>query len=189
MNRLGWLVLWAFLLVGGCFWLLQGEESPIRQSRPNMIPPASGAALIIPVAGVSSAELADTWGQSRAGGARAHDAIDIMAPRGTTVLAARSGIVEKLFESGDGGLTAYVRSSDGRWVDYYAHLDRYRPGLVEGQTVPQGAAIGTVGSTGNAAPDAPHLHFSVKRMRPGEAWHEGEAVNPFPLLAGRQGPG
>ncbi|NJC33172.1 murein DD-endopeptidase MepM/ murein hydrolase activator NlpD [Sphingomonas jejuensis] len=189
MNRLGWLVLSAFLLVGGCFWLLQGEGSPIAQRQPSMIPPYGGTALIIPVAGVSSAALVDTWGQSRAGGARSHDAIDIMAPRGTAVLAARAGRVEKLFQSGDGGLTAYLRSSDGRWVDYYAHLDRYRPGLAEGQTVPQGAAIGTVGSTGNASPDGPHLHFSVKRMGAGESWHEGEAINPFPLLAGRRGPG
>ncbi|WP_156457939.1 M23 family metallopeptidase, partial [Sphingomonas sp. Leaf412] len=69
-------------------------------------------------------------------------------------------------------------------VYYYAHLDDWRPGLAEGQAVRTGATIGTVGSTGNASPEAPHLHFEVKRMRGGERWWQGEAVNPYPLLVG-----
>lgn len=143
------------------------------------------AGLAIPVAGVRPSELADTYTQARAGGARVHDAIDIMAPHGRPVVAAAPGRVEKLFLSqGGGGITAYVRSNDGQWVYYYAHLESYAPGLAEGARVGRGDPIGTVGSTGNANPDGPHLHFAIHRMQAGERWHEGSAVNPYPLLAG-----
>jgi len=145
------------------------------------------AGLAIPVAGVKAEQLADTYTQARAGGARVHDAIDIMAPHGTPVLAAAPGTVEKLFLSkGGGGITAYVRSEDGRWIYYYAHLQAYAPGLKEGQKLRQGGLIGTVGSTGNASPAGPHLHFAIHRMAAGEDWHEGTAVNPYPLLAGKR---
>lgn len=145
------------------------------------------AGLAIPVAGVKQADLVDTFTQSRAGGARAHDAIDIMADEGTPVLAAAPGTVEKLFYSdGGGGITAYVRSDDGKWTYYYAHLASYAPGLKEGQKVKQGQLIGRVGHTGNASPDGPHLHFAINRMEPGQKWYDGEPVNPYPLLAGKQ---
>ena len=148
------------------------------------------AGLAVPVAGIRPTQLSDTFTQARAGGARAHDAIDIMAPRGTPVVAAASGKVEKIFDSkGGGGLTVYVRSPDHRWVYYYAHLDRYAPGLREGQEVKRGTPLGTVGSTGNASPDGPHLHFAIHRMGRGEKWHEGSAVNPYPLLAGKKASG
>jgi peptidoglycan LD-endopeptidase LytH len=148
------------------------------------------AGLAIPVAGIKASQLSDTFTQARAGGARAHDAIDIMAPRGTPVVAAAPGKVEKLYDSkGGGGITVYVRSPDGQWLYYYAHLDRYAPGLAEGQTVQRGTPLGTVGSTGNANPEGPHLHFAIHRMRPGEKWYEGSAVNPYPLLAGRRASG
>ncbi|QPQ56206.1 M23 family metallopeptidase [Allosphingosinicella flava] len=144
------------------------------------------AGLAIPVAGVKPEQLIDTFTQARAGGSRIHDAIDIMAPRGTPVLAAAPGTVEKLFFSeGGGGVTAYVRSPDKLWTYYYAHLDRYAPGLEEGKAVQRGTPIGTVGSTGNASPEGPHLHFAINRMQPGESWHEGSPINPYPLLAGR----
>ena len=88
-----------------------------------------------PVAGVQADQLLDTYTQARAGG-RPHDAIDIMAPAGTPVVAAAEGTVEKLFFSqGGGGITAYVRSPDRRWTYYYAHLQGYAPGLREGQRV------------------------------------------------------
>ena len=148
------------------------------------------AGLAIPVAGIKGSQLSDTFTQARAGGARAHDAIDIMAPRGTPVVAAAPGKVEKLFDSkGGGGITAYVRSADGQWLYYYAHLDRYAPGLKEGQAVQRGTPLGTVGSTGNANPAGPHLHFAIHRMRPGEKWYQGSAVNPYPLLAGKRSSG
>jgi murein DD-endopeptidase MepM/ murein hydrolase activator NlpD len=145
------------------------------------------AGLAIPVAGIKPEQLLDTYNQARAGGARVHDAIDIMAPHGTPVLAAAPGTVEKLFLSkGGGGITAYVRSNDNRWIYYYAHLEEYAPGLQEGQKVERGTRIGTVGSTGNASPDGPHLHFAIHRMEPGDDWHAGSPVNPYPLLAGKQ---
>lgn len=142
--------------------------------------------LAIPVAGVKPAQLVDTFTQARAGGARVHDAIDIMAPEGTAVLAAAPGTVEKLyFSNGGGGISAYVRSDDGRWNYYYAHLRDYAPGIREGQKVPRGALLGYVGHTGNASPDGPHLHFAINAMQAGETWHQGTPINPYPLLAGR----
>ena len=156
-------------------------------SRPRAVPAAPGATLAVPVAGVTPDALVDTYTQSRAGGARSHDAIDIMARAGTPVVAAASGSVEKLFESDDGGRTIYIRSGDGNWVYYYAHLQDYAPGLAEGQAIRAGDPLGRVGSTGNADAAAPHLHFAVMRMSPGDAWHEGLAVNPYPLLAGKRG--
>lgn len=159
--------------------------SPDPTPRTELVLGPSGIA--IPVAGVKAGDLQDTYTQSRAGGARVHNAIDIMAPRGTPVVAAAPGKVEKLFFSnGGGGITAYVRSPDGRWMFYYAHLDAYAPGLKEGQAVKQGDAIGTVGSTGNANPGGPHLHFAINKMGAGEKWYEGTPINPYPLLAGKR---
>jgi murein DD-endopeptidase MepM/ murein hydrolase activator NlpD len=145
------------------------------------------AGLAIPVAGVKPGQLVDTFTQARAGGSRPHDAIDIMAPAGTPVISAASGRIEKLFFSqGGGGISAYVRSDDGRWTYYYAHLQEYAPGLAEGQRVARGTMIGRVGSTGNANPAGPHLHFAINRMNPGEKWYQGAPINPYPLLAGKQ---
>lgn len=142
--------------------------------------------LAIPVAGVAPADLIDTYGQDRDGGARDHNAIDIMAPAGTPVIAAADGVVEKLyFSEGGGGISAYVRSDDGQWIHYYAHLQAYAPGLAEGQRLRRGDAVGLVGSTGNAEDAGPHLHFAIHAMGPGEAWHEGTPINPYPLLAGQ----
>jgi murein DD-endopeptidase MepM/ murein hydrolase activator NlpD len=145
--------------------------------------------LLIPVADVRAAQLGDTFSEARAGGRRVHDAIDIMALRGTPVIAAAAGTVEKLyFSNGGGGITIYVRSIDGSWMYYYAHLDGYAPGLHEGQRISQGDVIGRVGFTGNASAAGPHLHFAILRMAPNERWWQGRAINPYPLLAGRRSP-
>jgi murein DD-endopeptidase MepM/ murein hydrolase activator NlpD len=144
------------------------------------------AGLALPVAGVKPNQLTDTYTQARAGGARVHDAIDIMAAEGTPVIAAAPGTVEKIFYSdGGGGNTVYVRSLDGRWTYYYAHLSAYAPGLREGQAVRRGSPIGYVGHTGNANPDGPHLHFAINRMEQGQKWYQGSPINPYPLLAGK----
>jgi murein DD-endopeptidase MepM/ murein hydrolase activator NlpD len=162
--------------------------SPDPTPRAELVLGPTGVA--IPVAGVKAGELQDTYTQSRSGGARVHNAIDIMASHGTPVVAAAPGTVEKLFNSkGGGGITAYVRSPDGRWMYYYAHLQAYAPGLKEGQLVRQGDAIGTVGSTGNANPAGPHLHFAINKMNPGEKWYDGTPINPYPLLAGTKSGG
>ena len=142
--------------------------------------------LAIPVAGVKPGQLVDTFTAARAGGARRHDAIDIMAPEMTPVYAAAPGTVEKLFyANGGGGVTAYVRSDDKRWTYYYAHLNSYAPGLAEGQHLARGSAIGFVGHTGDASADGPHLHFAINAMQPSEKWYQGAPINPYPLLAGK----
>ncbi len=145
------------------------------------------AGLAVPVASVKQDELVDTFTQARAGGARVHDAIDIMAPAGRPVIAAAPGTVEKIFFSnGGGGKTVYVRSDDRRWTYYYAHLQDYAAGLREGQRVQRGQVLGTVGSTGNASPAGPHLHFAINRMQPGQKWYHEDPINPYPLLAGKK---
>lgn len=142
--------------------------------------------LVIPVEGVQPRQLVDTFTQARAGGLRRHDAIDIMAPIGTPVLAAVAGRVEKLFLSRDGGNTIYLRSPDKRVIYYYAHLDSYAPNLTEGQGVSAGQMIGTVGVSGNANPAGPHLHFAMLVTTPEARWWDRTMpVNPYPLLARR----
>lgn len=140
--------------------------------------------LLIPVVGVAPDELTDTFDDARGG--RRHEAIDIMAPAGTTVVAAAPGTVEKLFRSDAGGNTIYIRSGDRRTIHYYAHLEGYAAGLAEAQTVRRGQPLGTVGSTGNADPAAPHLHFAVLQTTPAAPWWETAlAVDPYPLLVPR----
>lgn len=151
------------------------------------VAPAPEASLIIPVAGVKPEQLTDTFSDLRGGGSRPHEALDIMAPRGTSVVAAAAGTVEKLFHSDAGGKTIYVRSPDRTTIHYYAHLDSYAEGLHEGQSVSQGQALGTVGSTGDASPDAPHLHFEIMRTAPDAKWYEpATSINPYPLLTGKR---
>ncbi len=118
--------------------------------------------LMVPVEGVEPRELRDTYHEARSGG-RIHMATDIMAMRGTPVLAAANGRIVKLANSGAGGITIYVADASGRYVEYYAHLMDYAPNIKEGLAVQEGDVIGFVGSTGNASPDAPHLHFQVMR--------------------------
>ena len=183
------------------FWLLafnsgndrETSARPIAMAAPAVaaVAPAGEvsvgpAGVAIPVVGIKPAALANTFKQARAGGARAHDAIDIMAPSGTPVVAAAPGRVEKLFFSkGGGGITAYVRSLDGKWSYYYAHLQEYAPGLAEGMPIRRGQMLGRVGISGNANPSGPHLHFAVNRMDRGDGFWEGKPVNPYPLLVGK----
>ena len=206
INRLGWVVVTAVLV--SAFWIfyfgiagapkpeepevtVAGEKVTVDPKAQPPVTLAEGvtvgpAGLAIPVQGLKAANLVDTYTQARAGGARTHDALDIMAPEGTPVVSASDGTVEKLFYSeGGGGLTVYVRSPDQRWTFYYAHLQGYAPGLAEGQQVKRGQLLGRVGHTGNANPAGPHLHFAINRMNPGEKWYQGTPINPYPLLAGR----
>ena len=148
---------------------------------PPDLPPLRPLALVIPVAGVKPAQLLDTYTDAR-GGTRSHEAIDIMAPLGTPVYAVEDGRVEKLFDSKQGGLTLYQFDPAGELAYYYAHLDRYAPGLVEGQALHQGDLVGYVGFTGNANPQAPHLHFAIFRLGPERKWWKGTPVNPYPFL-------
>lgn len=140
--------------------------------------------LIIPVAGVARSALRDMFDEKR-GGNRRHEAIDILAPRGTPVIAADDGTVKKIFTSKPGGLTVYQFDPEQRFCYYYAHLDRYAPGLHEGQLLRRGEVLGYVGTTGNAPKDTPHLHFALIRLDKERRWWKGTYVNPYPLLAGR----
>ncbi|MFE0500096.1 M23 family metallopeptidase [Lysobacter soli] len=142
---------------------------------------AGEGTLTIPVQGVTSAQLRDTFSEARSEG-RVHEALDIMAPRGTPVLAVADGTVEKLFTSVPGGLTIYQFEPTGRYAYYYAHLDRYANGLQEKKAIRRGEVIGYVGSTGNADPSAPHLHFAIFELGPERQWWKGTAINPYPVF-------
>jgi murein DD-endopeptidase MepM/ murein hydrolase activator NlpD len=143
---------------------------------PEAVPPALG----MPIAGVDPHTLQSSFAQARGG--HAHEALDIMAPRGTEVLAAAAGSVVKLFLSKPGGLTVYQFDDSRSWCYYYAHLDHYAAGLKEGMLLRKGEVLGYVGSTGDASPDAPHLHFAVFELGPEKHWWQGTAIDPLPLL-------
>ena len=135
--------------------------------------------LMVPVAGVSPDRVADTYSAPR--GDRRHNALDIMAPRGTPVLAADEGRVFRVSRNALGGLTVYVLDAAERFIYYYAHLDAYRDGLRAGERLARGDVLGYVGSTGNASASAPHLHFQAMRYRRDRHW-DGPPVNPKPFL-------
>jgi murein DD-endopeptidase MepM/ murein hydrolase activator NlpD len=142
------------------------------------------AGLVVPVSGVARSELRDSYTEARgAGGERPHEAIDIMAARGTPVVAATDGRLLKLFNSTPGGLMIYTTDATERFILFYGHLDGYAAGLTDGMRLTRGQVIGYVGTTGNAPPGAPHLHFGILRGNPSVSWSEGTPVNPYPLLA------
>jgi murein DD-endopeptidase MepM/ murein hydrolase activator NlpD len=176
-------VLCAAVIVAGCVNLHASGEETSRRLPPVVVSRSDDAApvpldmrpmlaadsayfrshpLMVPVEGIDPSELTDTYHAARSGG-RIHMATDIMAMRGTPVLAAASGRVIRLGNSGAGGIGLYIADASGRYVEYYAHLTGYAPNVKEGIRVEQGDVIAFVGSTGNASPDAPHLHFQVMR--------------------------
>jgi peptidoglycan LD-endopeptidase LytH len=133
----------------------------------------------LPVEGLKVTDLRDTFADARGG--HRHEALDILAPRGTRVLAVDDGRVAKLFNSVRGGLTVYQFDPTESFCYYYAHLDGYAPGLVEGERLTRGEALGFVGTTGNAPPNTPHLHFTVFKLGPEKHWWEGTPIDPFPV--------
>ncbi|HEX6373847.1 MAG TPA: M23 family metallopeptidase [Longimicrobium sp.] len=151
-------------------WMEPGELAP-------------GASLLIPVRGIRPDQLRDSYADARSGG-RVHNAIDIMAPGGTPVLAAADGTIHRLRTGGLGGVTIYQIGTDGRTMYYYAHLQRYAAGIRDGTPVRRGQVIAYVGDTGNAGPGNYHLHFSVGRLPDPQRYWDSENVNPYPLLAG-----
>jgi murein DD-endopeptidase MepM/ murein hydrolase activator NlpD len=163
-----------------------GAPQSMMVSRTTTTPPSPSPDLgvprpmIVPVAGVDRSAIHDMFNDVR--GNRRHEAIDIMAPRGTPVIAADDGTVRKLFLSVPGGLTVYEFDPDQQFCYYYAHLDHYADGL---QPVHRGDLLGYVGTTGNAPKDAPHLHFAVIRLDAGKEWWKGSYVNLYPRLAGK----
>ena len=164
------------------------EASPADGASPGVAGDAALASmrLLIPVAGVAPGQLQDTFKDSRSEG-RVHDAIDIIAPRGTPVLAATDGRVVKLFRSDRGGTTIYqLAAADEHLVLYYAHLERYADGLAEGHFARRGELIGYVGDSGNATPGNTHLHFQIYRVADPKRFWTGDNINPYPLLRGGQ---
>jgi murein DD-endopeptidase MepM/ murein hydrolase activator NlpD len=137
--------------------------------------------LTLPIRGLAARDIHDTFRQSRAGG-KLHEATDIMAPRGTPVVAVEDGIVRRLFLSKPGGLTIYEFDRQAILCYYYAHLDHYADGLKEGMTVNRGDVIGYVGTSGNAPPETPHLHFAVYKLGPEKHWWQGTPIDPYPVL-------
>ncbi len=137
--------------------------------------------LVIPVTGVRPEQLLDTFSDSRSEG-RYHDAIDIMAPAGTSVVAATSGEIVKFLDSERGGITIYQLTEDRKFVLYYAHLQRRADGVYVGMKVAKGTTIGFVGDTGNAGAGNNHLHFSIAIVTDPKRFWEGTSVNPYPIL-------
>jgi len=165
------------------------SASPAAVSPAARWPAADGTsglrpALLVPVLGVNASDLKDTFDEMRGQG-RSHRAIDILAPRGTPVVAAVDGTIRKLFTSKAGGLTIYQFDPEEKRVYYYAHLDTYAGGLAENAFVRQGSVIGYVGTSGNSPVGTPHLHFSIEDLPPTKEWWKGVPVNPYPLLTGR----
>ncbi|MGF6275675.1 murein DD-endopeptidase MepM/ murein hydrolase activator NlpD [Massilia sp. UYP11] len=165
---------------------LLDADLPLRpqpdQGAAPMAPATVPGKLLVPVQGIASHQLTDTFYQPR-GEQRQHEALDIMAPTGTPVRAAADGKVVKLFQSKPGGLTVYQFDPGEQYAYYYAHLDRYADNIKEGMEVKRGDIVGYVGATGNADPAAPHLHFAVVALTPEKEWWKGTPLNPFPLMS------
>lgn len=137
--------------------------------------------LMVPVAGAGPLDVSDTFDHPRSG-ERVHRAVDVLAPRGTPVLAADDGVVLAVRENRLGGKVVYCSDPEGRLAYYYAHLDRWADGLRVGQRVRQGDVLGVVGTTGNAPPDVPHLHFQVLRLTDRTRYWDGPVLDPRPYF-------
>jgi murein DD-endopeptidase MepM/ murein hydrolase activator NlpD len=141
--------------------------------------------LQLPIDGADVDAMEGSFHQRRGGGARGHEAVDILAPRDTPVRAIDEGTIAKLFVSKAGGITVYQLDPTGRFCYYYAHLERYAAGLREGQRVSRGDVIGHVGTTGNAPPNTPHLHFAVFELTGKKRWWEGRPLDPYLIFDNR----
>jgi murein DD-endopeptidase MepM/ murein hydrolase activator NlpD len=137
--------------------------------------------LTLPVQGIKRSELHSNFDELR-GSTRKHEALDILAPRNTPVLAVEDGKVARLFLSDAGGITIYQYDPSMTFVYYYAHLERYAEGLKEGAPIRRGDVIGYVGTTGNAPRNTPHLHFAIFKMTDEKKWWQGTAIDPYSVL-------
>jgi murein DD-endopeptidase MepM/ murein hydrolase activator NlpD len=126
-------------------------------------------------------KLVRSYHDARSGG-REHEALDILAPRGTPIVAVEDGTVAKLFNSKAGGITLYQFDPGREYAYYYAHLERYADDIKEGDRVHRGQVIGYVGTTGNAPKNTPHLHFAVFRLTADKHWWEGTPIDPYDIL-------
>ena len=161
--------------------------SPTREPR-ELTPPVATTGdiphgrLRLPIDGEDIETFKGGFAERRDAGGRPHEAVDMLAPRNTPVHAVESGTIAKLFTSKAGGLTIYQFNPSGRLCYYYAHLERYADGLKDGQAVSQGDVIGYVGTTGNAPPNTPHLHFAVFELNADKHWWQGRPLDPYQLF-------
>lgn len=150
-----------------------------RPQPSNIVDALRARALRLPIDGVRSESFRGQFDQRREGGSRGHEAVDLLAPRSTPIYAVDDGTVAKLFESKAGGITVYQFDATGKACYYYAHLERYADGLVEGRAIRRGEVIGYVGTTGNAPADTPHLHFAIFELNADRRWWQGQPIDPF----------
>ena len=148
-----------------------------------------GKNLMVPVEGVDPSRIEDSFKAGRDGGERQHNAVDILAPRNTRVVAADDGVILRMSSNTLGGITIFAADNDREFVYYYAHLDHYQKGLKEGQAIKKGDTIGFVGTTGNAPENIPHLHFQIMLWSEDGKYWIGEPVNPYPVLHGARASG
>lgn len=159
--------------------------SDTRHGRPRATAGAiPHAPLRVPIDGADPATWKGAFSEARDG--HAHEAVDILAPRNTPIHAAANGAIAKLFDSKAGGHTIYQFDDTGRLGYYYAHLERYAAGLHQGQRVSRGEVIGYVGTSGNAPPNTPHLHFAVFELDADKHWWEGRAIDPYEVFTARR---
>jgi len=166
------------------------DDAPVREPRSAPVLPVIGAdsladlhsrALMLPVKGIDVDDLQESFDDKRGEGRR-HEAIDILAPRNTHVLAVEDGTIARLFTSKAGGLTVYQFDPASRYAYYYAHLERYASGLTDGARIRRGQLLGYVGTSGNAPPDTPHLHFAIFKLNDKKQWWQGTSIDPFTVL-------
>ncbi|MGH9411788.1 MAG: M23 family metallopeptidase [Vicinamibacterales bacterium] len=139
--------------------------------------------LTMPVEGVRPDQLVDSFHDAReVQGAHQHEAIDILAPRNTPVVAVEDGTIAKLFLSKAGGTTVYQFDPENEYCYYYAHLERYADGLKDGEAVHRGQVIGYVGTSGDAPKNTPHLHFAIFKLTAAKHWWQGTAIDPYNIL-------
>ena len=168
------------------------KETPPAVTRPEQVAAAAPSLsanpfeslrrrnLELPVQGIRREDLRDNFNETR--GSRRHEAIDILAPRHTPVMAVEDGKIARLFFSQAGGITIYQFDPSETYVYYYAHLQKYADGLKEGQEVKRGEVIGYVGTTGNAPRETPHLHFAIFQMTDEKKWWQGTPIDPYSVL-------
>jgi murein DD-endopeptidase MepM/ murein hydrolase activator NlpD len=156
-----------------------GDATPVMKAAP---PEAlKDRKFEMPVEGLKPEQLVRSFGDRRSG-TRAHEALDILAPRNTPVRAVDDGTIARLFESKAGGRTIYQFDPTEQFCYYYAHLERYADGLREGDTVKKGQIIGYVGTSGNAPKNTPHLHFAIFKLTSAKRWWEGTPIDPYDIL-------
>jgi murein DD-endopeptidase MepM/ murein hydrolase activator NlpD len=169
----------------------QPRPDAVRTGSDRIAPPSISATtgvvpaarLRAPIDGVDLDAFKGGFDERR--GQRPHEAIDILAPRNTPVRAVEGGTIAKLFDSKAGGHTIYQFDPSGRFAYYYAHLEKYADGIHEGQAVAQGEVIGYVGTSGNAPPGTPHLHFAIFELDESRRWWKGKALDPYLVFKNR----